>query len=56
MKPGPMPARGWLPGKPPDSTGEAKGSTAMIRQSGHSMRMLSAQPVRLLPDPTPATR
>ena len=53
--PAPMPCNGCGPFAPPESTGEAAGSTAMIWTSG--LRSLSTwpTPVMVPPVPTPET-
>ena len=56
MKPAPMP---WIlcgPGRPPERTGLAAGSTATTRNPGRRGLITSATPVRVPPVPTPATR
>ena len=55
-KPAPMP---WIlcgPGAPPDSTGDAAGSTATTRQRGLRSFRKRPAPVSVPPVPTPATR
>ena len=56
MKPAPMP---WIlcgPGRPPDSTGEVSGSTAITCTSGLRSFRNEPAPVIVPPVPTPATR
>jgi hypothetical protein len=53
MKPAPMP---WIlcgPGSPPDSTGEASGSTAIMRSDGLRAFSTWPTPVMVPPVPTP---
>ena len=53
--PAPMPWMGWGPLAPPDSTGDAAGSTATIRTVDLRSLKTSPTPVMVPPVPTPAT-
>ena len=55
-KPAPMPWIGCGPFAPPESTGEASGSTATQRKDGLRALMTSPTPVMVPPVPTPETR
>ena len=55
-KPAPMPAILCLPGLPPERTGDASGSTATIKTSGHFFLNTSPTPVIVQPVPTPTTK
>src|SRR5664280_1971431 len=55
-KPAPMPWMGCGPFCPPDSTGEAAGSTAMTCTEGLRSFSTSPTPVMVPPVPTPATK
>ena len=52
-KPAPMPCSGWGPLAPPDSTGEAAGSTATICTEGLRALRTCPTPVMVPPVPTP---
>ncbi len=54
--PAPMPWIGCGPFGPPDSTGDAAGSTAIIRTDGLRSLRTSPTPVMVPPVPTPATK
>ena len=56
MKPAPMPWIGCGPRCPPESTGEASGSTATQRNDGLRALITSPTPVMVPPVPMPATR
>ncbi len=56
MKPAPKPCSGCGPAGPPESTGEASGSTATQRNEGLRALITSPTPVMVPPVPMPDIR